>query len=54
MKLEYEDGTVAGYVCVSDENIDRTEDLGHGILVDLNANGDVIGVEIIVKKVTDD
>jgi len=48
-KLEYDANAHAAYIKISDEPVAVTDELKHGILVDLDVFGEVVGVEILLK-----
>ena len=50
MKTTYDKEANALYVYFSDEKIDRTEELRPGIMLDLDAHGRIVGMEMLDAK----
>lgn len=40
----------AGYFQCSANTVHRTRELGHSLLIDLDRNGDLVGIEILTLK----
>ena len=50
MKTEYDPEANALYVYFSDEKVAKTEELRPGIILDLDANGRIVGMEMLNAK----
>ena len=50
MRTTYDKDANALYVYFSDEKIDRTEELRPGIILDLDAHGRIVGMEMLDAK----
>jgi uncharacterized protein YuzE len=50
MRLTYDPEADAGYLKVSDAEIDRTIEVAPDVFVDLSAEGDVVGIEILRRS----
>ncbi len=46
-EIEIDEQADAAYVRVAATSVDRTEEIADGILVDFDANGELIGVEVL-------
>ncbi|SRR5258706_11638535 len=47
MRLEYDLNVGALYIALADSPVARTREAGHNANVDLDASGDVVGIEVI-------
>ena len=50
MKTEYDPEANALYVKFSDDKVDRTEELRSGLMVDFDARGHIVGIEMLDAK----
>ena len=50
MRTEYDPEANALYVRFSDEDVDHTEEVRPGIIMDFDARGHVIGIEMLDAK----
>ena len=50
MKTEYDPEANALYVKFSDDEIDRTEELRPGLIVDFDSRGHIVGIEMLDAK----
>jgi uncharacterized protein YuzE len=50
MRLTYDPEADATYLKVSDGQVDRTNEIAPDVFVDLTADGDLVGIEILNAK----
>ncbi len=47
MKVEYDPTTDAMYIQLADAEVDRTEEIKPGIILDYDTAGNVLGIEVL-------
>ena len=55
MKLEFDPIADALYLEISDADVEKSEEIKHGVILDYDAAGNIVGVEVLsVSKLSKD